>query len=82
MLKSFFSIIFGIFFSFCAFAQGNLIFAIDIVRHGDRTPMIASPEMQKIWPQGLGQLTPKGMRQALLNKSIIPQSSPREMGIN
>lgn len=47
----------------CAFANEKLIFAIDIVRHGDRTPVLPSPEMQKIWPQGAGQLTPKGMQQ-------------------
>ena len=54
-------------FFFCgcsySFDEGRLIFAIDLVRHGDRTPLISSSEMQKIWPQGLGQLTPKGMRQ-------------------
>ena len=64
MSKTALSVLFSIFvYSSCVFAQGTLIFAIDIIRHGDRTPMIASPEMQKIWPQGLGQLTPKGMRQ-------------------
>ena len=54
-------------FLFCgstySFAEGQLIFAIDLVRHGDRTPLISSSDIQKIWPQGLGQLTPKGMRQ-------------------
>ena len=45
------------------FAADKLIFAIDIVRHGDRTPIIASPSMEKIWPQGPGQLTPQGMHQ-------------------
>lgn len=44
-------------------AEGKLIFAIDIVRHGDRTPVIASPGMEKLGFQGLGQLTPRGMRQ-------------------
>lgn len=57
------SIIFGVSLSTCAYAEGKLIFAIDIVRHGDRTPVVESPEMQKIWPQGTGQLTPKGMRE-------------------
>jgi hypothetical protein len=47
----------------CAVAQERLIFAIDLVRHGDRTPLIESSGMQKIWPQGFGQLTPQGMRQ-------------------
>lgn len=65
MSKTVLSFLFGIFiYSSCAIAQSKLIFAIDIVRHGDRTPLIDSPEMQKIWPQGLGQLTPTGMQQA------------------
>lgn len=51
------------FFSSLGFTQEKLIFAIDVVRHGDRTPVIPSPEMDKIWSQGLGQLTPEGMRQ-------------------
>lgn len=63
MSKYLLSIIFGIFIYSCAFAQGKLVFAIDVVRHGDRTPLITSPEMEKIWPQGMGQLTPTGMRQ-------------------
>lgn len=49
--------------SFVVFADGKLIFAIDLVRHGDRTPLIVSPAMQKIFPEGVGQLTPKGMHQ-------------------
>ena len=63
MLRFFSSILFGISVYTCTFAQGKLIFAIDIVRHGDRTPIIVSPEMEKVWPQGVGQLTPTGMRQ-------------------
>ena len=63
MSKYLLSIVLGIFVCSCTFAQGKLVFAIDIVRHGDRTPLIASPEMKKIWPQGVGQLTPTGMRQ-------------------
>lgn len=60
--KVFLYLFFGIFVS-NAFAEGKLIFAIDIVRHGDRTPLIISPEMEKIWPQGVGQLTPTGMKE-------------------
>ena len=45
------------------FAQGKLIFAIDIVRHGDRTPILASAEIEKKLSYGKGQLTPTGMRQ-------------------
>lgn len=65
------SVVLGFFAYSVTFAQGKLIFAIDIVRHGDRTPLIASPEMEKIWPQGVGQLTPKGMQQEYqLGKSL------------
>ncbi|WP_133129036.1 histidine phosphatase family protein [Legionella nagasakiensis] len=63
MLKSLLSIVFGFFVYTCTFAQGKLIFAIDVVRHGDRTPITPSAGMEKIWPQGIGQLTPEGMRQ-------------------
>ncbi|MDA9271927.1 histidine phosphatase family protein [bacterium] len=63
MLKSLLSIVLGVLVYSCTFAQGKLVFAIDLVRHGDRTPLIASPGMEKIWPQGVGQLTPQGMRQ-------------------
>lgn len=63
MKKFFLYFVLGIFIPTCVYAQEKLLFSIDIVRHGDRTPLIASPEMEKIWPQGVGQLTPKGMRQ-------------------
>lgn len=77
MFKSILSIIVGLLISSSAFAEGKLIFAIDIVRHGDRTPLIDSPDMKKIWPQGLGQLTPTGMQQAYsLGKRM------REMYVN
>ncbi len=44
-------------------AQEQLIFAIDVIRHGDRTPIedINTPTYQ--WPQGLGELTSTGMQQ-------------------
>ncbi|MDF1646530.1 MAG: histidine phosphatase family protein [Legionellaceae bacterium] len=56
-----------------AFAEEKLIFAIDLVRHGDRTPLIDSREMQKIWPYGTKQLTPKGMRQAYELGKVLRQ---------
>jgi len=62
-LKSFLTLILGVYTYSCAFAEGKLIFAIDLVRHGDRTPLMDSPEMQKIWPRGAGELTPEGMHQ-------------------
>lgn len=41
----------------------TLIFAVDIIRHGDRSPIISLPSADYQWPQGLGQLTPEGMQQ-------------------
>ncbi|MBX9578229.1 MAG: histidine phosphatase family protein [Chthoniobacterales bacterium] len=41
----------------------KLIFAVDLIRHGDRTPIIAIPKAPHHWPEGLGQLTPLGMHQ-------------------
>ncbi|CEG57234.1 histidine phosphatase family protein [Legionella fallonii] len=45
------------------FAAETLIFAIDIIRHGDRTPLNSLPAVNYQWPQGLGQLTAEGMQQ-------------------
>lgn len=77
------------FVSLPLFAQGKLIFVIDVIRHGDRTPLIASPEMEKIWPQGVGQLTAKGMRQEyelgkLLRQQYVNQYHllPKQYDIN
>ena len=42
---------------------GKLIFAIDIIRHGDRTPLSNIPTVEHVWPEGLGQLTTLGMAQ-------------------
>ncbi len=64
MIKFVLYLVFSVCITSYSFAQEKLIFAIDVVRHGDRTPSIVSPEMQKIWPYGVMQLTPKGMRQA------------------
>lgn len=54
--------------SFTALAQHptherKLIFAVDVIRHGDRTPIIDIPKIHHHWPEGLGQLTPLGMHQ-------------------
>lgn len=43
--------------------KGKLIFAIDIIRHGDRTPEKELPADPHHWKEGLGQLTPIGMHQ-------------------
>ncbi len=45
---------------------GTLIFAIDIIRHGDRTPTMDPFSKPDTWPQGLGQLTALGMNQEYL----------------
>lgn len=45
------------------FSSAKLIFAIDLIRHGDRTPIEAIPTVKYHWKQGLGQLTAEGMRQ-------------------
>lgn len=44
-------------------AEERLIFAIDVVRHGDRTALVASEKLPHAWKEGLGQLTGKGMNQ-------------------
>lgn len=46
-----------------AFAAEKLVFALDLIRHGDRTPTDTIPATHHTWPQGLGQLTARGMRQ-------------------
>ena len=54
-----------IFCSAQAIAQdhGKLVFAVDVIRHGDRAPITDLPVAPHKWPQGLGQLTPEGMHQ-------------------
>lgn len=52
------------FFSSTLYANDqHVIFAIDIIRHGDRTPVIEIPNHPHHWKEGLGELTPLGMRQ-------------------
>ncbi|MES2217479.1 MAG: histidine phosphatase family protein [Pseudomonadota bacterium] len=46
-----------------ALAQDKLIFALDLIRHGDRSPAFAMPKSTYHWPQGLGELSPKGEQQ-------------------
>jgi len=47
-------------------AQDKLVFAFDIIRHGDRTPL-SNPfkEDPANWPEGWGQLTPLGTNQEI-----------------
>jgi lysosomal acid phosphatase len=49
-----------------SFAGEKLIFALDLIRHGDRTPVIAIPAANYEWQEGQGQLTAIGMRQEYL----------------
>ncbi len=56
-------IIIILFSSVLSAATDKLIFAIDIIRHGDRTSIRDLPNVNHIWQEGLGQLTAVGMRQ-------------------
>lgn len=44
-------------------SQEKLVFATDLIRHGDRTPTADIPKAPHAWPEGLGQLTATGMQQ-------------------
>lgn len=46
-----------------SFAAEKLIFAIDLIRHGDRTPTRKLKNVNYEWKEGLGQLTQTGMIQ-------------------
>lgn len=63
-IKIFFSIIlFNFLFFSQAFAQeGKLVFALDLIRHGDRTPIGTIPKAPHSWAEGMGQLTATGMQ--------------------
>jgi len=52
-----------LFISINAFAQETLVFAFDVIRHGDRTPLRELPKEPHVWSEGLGQLTAEGMQQ-------------------
>ncbi|WP_412755918.1 histidine phosphatase family protein [Legionella bozemanae] len=45
------------------FADDTLIFAVDIIRHGDRTPIVPLSAVNYQWQEGPGQLTAEGMQQ-------------------
>src|ERR1700677_330078 len=68
-LKLSIGLILGLLFGTPLWAQGTqatqdkLIFAIDVIRHGDRTPYTDFKNPPYVWPEGLGQLTPLGMSQ-------------------
>jgi hypothetical protein len=53
-----------LFFAVNISAQDKLVFAVDIIRHGDRTPTTELPGANPaLWPEGLGQLTAEGTNQ-------------------
>lgn len=58
---------FSFFITTQALAQEKLIFAIDIIRHGDRAPVVDVPNASYHWKkEELGQLTARGMQQEYL----------------
>ena len=53
-----------VFFAGAAPAQDKLVFAVDIIRHGDRTPLNNDfKEDPTNWPEGFGKLTALGSNQ-------------------
>ncbi|WP_419418435.1 histidine phosphatase family protein [Legionella sp. D16C41] len=49
--------------SFYVLAEEKLILAIDLIRHGDRTPTMEIPKAPYQWQEGLGELTEQGIAQ-------------------
>jgi hypothetical protein len=45
------------------YADDKLVFAADLIRHGDRTPVSNIPNAPYTWPLEPGELTPLGMQQ-------------------
>jgi lysosomal acid phosphatase len=64
--KKIFLALFIIMFSSASFAAEQLIFAADVIRHGDRTPVYNIPNSPYDWQLGAGQLTSEGMHQEFL----------------
>ena len=58
-----FKIMFLLFFIENVIAKDKMIFAIDVIRHGDRTPINEIPNDPHNWSEGLGELTALGMNQ-------------------
>src|SRR3990167_2889333 len=58
-----FFVLLVLFVSTNAFATEHLIFAADLIRHGDRTPVDEVPAAPHVWKEGLGELTAEGMNQ-------------------
>lgn len=48
-----------------AFADEKLVFALELIRHGDRTPLEEIPNSPHDWKEGFGELTQRGWYQEL-----------------
>jgi len=53
-----------LFISINTLAKETLVFAVDVVRHGDRTPRFKIPKSSHQWKEGMGQLTARGMQRS------------------
>lgn len=69
-----------VFFAGTAPAQEKLVFAIDIIRHGDRTPL-SNPFREPLtnWPEGLGNLTALGTNQEIALGSEMQRLDYRDL---
>ena len=52
-------------------ANGKLIFASTVIRHGDRAPYVSVKADQLKWEWGLGNLTPVGMSQEVITGKYL-----------
>lgn len=64
--------------SFKITAQEKLLFSVDLIRHGDRTPILQIPASPYPWQEGLEELTAQGRDQEkqlgkMLRKKYIEQ---------
>ncbi|STX52358.1 major acid phosphatase Map (histidine-acid phosphatase) [Legionella busanensis] len=48
-----------------AFSEEKILFSIDLIRHGDRTPITEIPNYPHQWQEGLGELTKTGINQEI-----------------
>lgn len=48
-----------------ALASEKLVFAVDLIRHGDRAPLREIPKSPYVWKTGFGELTPEGIQQEI-----------------
>jgi hypothetical protein len=48
---------------FTASGEDTIVFAVDVIRHGDRTPLNIIPTAPHPWAEGFGELTATGIKQ-------------------